>query len=362
MSPVIVFLARRLLFVPITLLVITAVLYASTMLVPPERRAFLYLPPKTDPYDVSPESPLIQSVIEQYHLRDPFPVQYLGWLGRLLQGDWGWSFGAKQPVLPYLLARTPVTMELLLYSTLLFVPIGLLTGVLAAARRGRRTDHGVQLAAFVGTSIPVFVMAIIMLSLFYVGLHWFPMDRISDATKADMRQVNFQSYTGLLTIDGLFNGRPDITLEALHHLALPALVLAVAQWATLSRITRTSVLEEIDQDYITVAHAKGLKGRQVVWSHATRNALVPILTVSALSAAALVANLYLVEALFNFHGVSDIFLLTTAQASSSFRTFDPAPALGLAVYTVVLVLSIMLVLDVLQVLVNPHLRERLKDQ
>jgi ABC-type dipeptide/oligopeptide/nickel transport system permease component len=362
MSPVIVFLARRLLFVPITLLVITAVLYASTMLVPPERRAFLYLPPKTDPYDVSPESPLIQSVIEQYHLRDPFPVQYLGWLGRLLQGDWGWSFGAKQPVLPYLLARTPVTMELLLYSTLLFVPIGLLTGVLAAARRGRRTDHGVQLAAFVGTSIPVFVMAIIMLSLFYVGLHWFPMDRISDATKADMRQMNFQYHTGLLTIDGLFNGRPDITLEALHHLALPALVLAVAQWATLSRITRTSVLEEIDQDYITVAHAKGLKGRQVVWSHATRNALVPILTVSALSAAALVANLYLVEALFNFHGVSDIFLLTTAQASSSFRTFDPAPALGLAVYTVVLVLSIMLVLDVLQVLVNPHLRERLKDQ
>ena len=91
MSPVIVFLARRLLFVPITLLVITAVLYASTMLVPPERRAFLYLPPKTDPFDVSPESPLIQDVIEKYHLRDPFPVQYLGWLGRLLQGDWGWG-------------------------------------------------------------------------------------------------------------------------------------------------------------------------------------------------------------------------------------------------------------------------------
>lgn len=361
MPPVIAFLARRLLFVPITLLVITAVLYAIVMLVPPERRAYLYLPPKVSAADVLPDDPLIQGLIEKYHLRDPFPVQYFSWLGRLLQGDWGWSFTAKQEVLPFLMARTPVTLELLIYSTLLFVPVGLLTGVLAAARRGRRTEHGMQLAAFVGTSIPAFVMAIVMMSLFYVGLHWFPLDRISDATKADMRQLNFQYYTGLLTIDGLFNGRPDITLEALHHLALPALVLAVAQWATLSRITRISVLEEIDRDYIMVAHAKGLKGRQVVWGHATRNALVPILTASALSAAMLVSNLYLVEVLFNFHGVSDIFLLTTAQASQ-FGTFDPAPALGLAVYTVVLVLLIMLVLDILQALVNPQLRERLKDQ
>jgi len=199
------------------------------------------------------------------------------------------------------------------------------------------------------------------MSLFYVGLHWFPLDRISDATKADMLKIDFQFYTGLLTIDGLFNGRPDIALEALHHLALPALVLAVAQWATLSRITRTSVVEEIDRDYIMVAHAKGLKGRQVMWGHAMRNALVPILTASALSAAALVSNLYLVEVLFNFHGVSDIFLLTAAQASQ-FGTFDPAPALGLALYTVVLVLLITLALDILQALVNPQLRERLKDQ
>jgi ABC-type dipeptide/oligopeptide/nickel transport system permease component len=361
MPPVITFLLRRLLFVPITLLVITAVLYAIVMLVPPERRAYLYLPPKANPEEVLPDSPLIQGLIEKYHLRDPFPVQYLGWLGRLLQGNWGWSFAAKREVLPFLLIRTPVTLELLLYSTLLFIPAGLLTGVLAATRRGRGTDHGVQLAAFVGTSIPAFVMAIIMMSLFYVRLHWFPLDRISDATGVAMRQLNFQYYTGMLTIDSLLNGRPDIALEALHHLALPALVLAVAQWATLSRITRTSVLEEIDRDYVTVAHAKGLKGRHVIWGHATRNALVPILTASALSAAALVSNLYLVEVLFNFHGVSDIFLITTAQASQ-FGTFDPAPALGLAVYTVVLVLIIMLALDIVQALVNPMLGERLKDQ
>ena len=121
------------------------------------------------------------------------------------------------------------------------------------------------------------------------------------------------------------------------------------------------MLEEIDRDYITVAHAKGLKSRRVVWGHATRNALVPILTASALSAAMLVTNLYLVEVLFNFHGVSDVFLITTGQAAQ-FGTFDPAPALGLALYTVVLVLLVMFALDIIQALVDPHLREGLKDQ
>ena len=361
MPPVMTFLLRRLFFIPVTLLVITAVLYAIVMLVSPERRAYLYLPPKVNVDEVLPDGPLIQGIVEKYHLRDPYPVQYFGWLGKLLQGDWGWSFVAKQEVLPFLMARTPVTLELLLYSTVLFIPVGLLTGVVAAARHGRRTDHSVQLAAFVGTSIPAFVMAIIMMSVFYVGLHWFPLDRISDATKAGMRQTDFQSFTGLLTIDGLLNGRLDVALEALHHLALPALVLAVAQWATLSRIARASVLEEIDRDYITLAHAKGLKNRRVLWGHATRNALVPILTASALAVAALVSNLYLVEVLFNFHGVSDVFLLAASQATQ-FGTFDPAPALGLAVYTAVLILLIMLALDIVQALVDPRLRERVKDQ
>ncbi len=357
MPPAIGFLLRRLLTVPVTLLIITATLYAIVMLVPPERRAYLYLPPKINPEDILADDPRLQDIILRNHLRDPYPVQYFGWLGKLLQGDWGWSTAAHQEVLPFLLARTPVTLELLLYATLLFLPIGLLTGIIAAARRGRRIDHGVQLAAFVGTSIPAFVMALVMISLFYVGLQWFPLNRISDPTSAAMRQMGFHYYTGMLTIDGLLNGRPDIALEALHHLALPALTLAVAQWATLSRITRASVSEEIDREYVTVAHAKGLYNRQVILNHAARNALVPILTASALAAAALVSNLYIVEVLFNFHGVSDVFLMITGQAAQ-FATFDPAPALGLAVYTVTLVLLIMLALDILQLVVNPRLRER----
>lgn len=357
MPPAVLFLLRRLLLVPVTLLIITAALYAIVMLVPPERRAYLYLPPKVNPMDVLADDPLLQSLIEQHHLRDPYPVQYLGWLGRLVQGDWGWSLAARREVLPYILARTPVTVELLLYASLLFMPVGLLTGTLAAARRGSRFDHGVQLAAFVGTSIPAFVMALLMMAVFYIGLRWFPLDRISDSSKIVMDAIDFQAHTGLLTLDGLLNGQPDITLDALRHLAMPALTLAIAQWATVSRITRTFVSEELSKDYVTVAHGKGLKQRMVVWRHAVRNALVPILTTSALSVASLVTMLYLVEVLFNFHGVSDVFLVAASQAAQ-FGTFDPAPALGFAVYTVFIVLMIMLALDILQVLVDPRLRER----
>jgi peptide/nickel transport system permease protein len=358
MPPIVWFLLRRVLVVPITILVITATLYGIVMLAPPQRRAYLYLPPKVNAADVLPDDPLIQDLIKKYHLDDPFPVQYFGWLIKLAQGDWGWSIAARREVLPFLVVRTPVTVELLLWSTLVYVPLGAITGSLAAARRGRHVEQGIQLAAFIGTSIPVFVMAFVMMAIFYVGLKLLPIERLSDATKIIVQSEAFRTYTGLLTVDGLLNGRPDIALDALRHLAMPVITLSLAQWATLSRITRASVIEELDKDYVTVAHGKGLTERVVVWRHALRNALVPIITSSGVATASLITSVYLVELLFNLHGISDIFLVTTSQAAQ-FATFDPAPAMGFAVYTVLIVLTITFVLDVLHGLVDPRLRERL---
>lgn len=349
------FLARRLISVPATLLVITATLYGLTMLAAPERRAYLYLPKNIDPYDVLSDSPMLQAIIAEHHLNDPFPVQYFGWLSKLLRGDWGISIWTKRDVLEYLVTRTPVTIELLLASALAFIPLGMISGVVSAARRGRRVDHGVQLATAAGTSIPLFVMAMLLMAFFYVGLQWFPIGRVSDASNIVIRSDAFRTYTGLLTIDGLLNGRLDITFDALRHLALPVMTLSLAQWATLSRVTRVSLIDQLDLDYVTVAYGKGLPSRRVVWGHAVRNALVPILTSSAVSAASLVTGVYLVELLFNLHGIADMFRLTADQAAT-FNTFDPAPAMGLAVYTVLIVLAITFVLDVLQAVVDPRLR------
>lgn len=356
MSGVALFLLRRLLAVPLTLIVITAVLYSLAMLAPPERRAYLYLPPKVDPFEVNPE--MLQAIIKQHHLDEPFLVQYGNWLGRVVRGDWGWSLKARRDVLPFLLARTPVSVELLLWSSLVFIPLGVFTGSWSAARRGTRRDFGVQLFTFIGTSIPIFILAFGMMSIFYIGLKWFPLDRLSDSVKTLIASDAFHSYTGMVTIDGVLNGRLDVTLDTLRHLAMPVMTLALAQWATLNRITRAAVREELDHDYVTVAYSKGLRDRTVVRRHALRNALVPILTSSALATASLMTSVYLVELLFNLHGLSDVFIAATSQAAN-FATFDPAPAMGLAIYSVLIVTTITFVLDILHALVDPHLRERL---
>ena len=358
MPPIVGFLIRRILAVPLTLIVITATLYGIAMLAPPARRAYLYLPPKVGIDDVLPDDPLMKNLIKERHLDEPFVIQYVGWLKKMLRGDWGWSFAARQQVLPYLLRRTPVTVELLLWSAIVFIPLGVITGSWSAARRGKKIDRVVQLFTFIGTSIPIFVLAFGILSLFYIGLRLFPIDRLSDAVKTLVSSDAFHSYTGLVTIDGLLNGRPDVSLDALRHLAMPVMTLALAQWATLNRITRTAVTEELGRDYIVVAHGKGLRERSVLWRHALANALVPILTSSAVASASLITSVYLVELLFNLHGLSDVFLLTTAQASN-FVTFDPAPAMGLAVYSVLIVVTITFLLDVLHALIDPRLRERL---
>lgn len=355
MPPIVGFLIRRLLAVPLTLIVITAALYGVAMLAPPERRAYLYLPPKADITEMMPSD--LKGIVQAHHLDAPFLEQYSGWLAKTLSGDWGWSVTARQPVLPFLLKRTPVTLELLLWSSIVFIPLGMITGSWSAARRGKRIDRGVQLFAFIGTSIPLFVLAFGMLSIFYIGLHLFPLDRLSDAVKTLVASDAFHSYTGLVTIDGLLNGRPEVTLDALRHLAMPVMTLALAQWATLNRITRTAVREELDRDYVTVAYGKGLRESTVVRRHALRNALVPILTSSAISSASLITSVYLVELLFNLHGLSDVFVVATSQAST-FVTFDPAPAMGLAVYSVLIVVTLTFLLDVLHAVVDPRLRER----
>jgi len=154
----------------------------------------------------------------------------------------------------------------------------------------------------------------------------------------------------LLTIDGLLNGRLDISLDAIRHLVLPVVTLSLFHWATLGRVTRTSVIEELDKDYIVAAHARGLSPRRILWGHVLRNAAVPGLTSSALSAASLITGVYVVEVVFGWPGVSKLITDSMWQP-------DVALAAGFAVYSVLAVLSLMVLLDIIQAIVDPRLRE-----
>ena len=351
MPPLLKFFARRLLAIPVTLLIVTTALYGIIMLAPAETRAQLYMPRGTSHNPHLRPEVLLQNIIEDHGLNDPYPVQYARWISLLLRGDWGWSPQLRGEVLEALLVRTPATAELTLYSILLFLPLGVVSGVLSAWKQEQFPDRGFRLVAFAATSIPPFILALVLLSIFYAGLRWFPPGRLTLSNSLAATGTSFKTFTGLLTLDGLLNGRPDISADALRHLILPALTLSLAHWATLGRITRASMIEELGKDYIVAARGRGLGTRSVIWRHALSNALVPALNSMALSAAALLMGVFVVEVVFDFPGVSSL------MVSSMGFSPDMSVAMGFAVYSVLLVLPVMLLFDTLQALINPHLRE-----
>jgi peptide/nickel transport system permease protein len=253
-------------------------------------------------------------------------------------------------VLEALVRRTGVTVELTLYSVLALIPLGLIGGVIAGWRAGQRADSAVRLAAFIGTAFPPFILGLTLLSIFYVGLDWFAPGRTS-LYELSLSTSTFQAHTGLLTIDGLLNGRFDVTLDALRHLVLPVITLGLVHWATLTRVTRTAIIEERHRDYIMAAHARGLKPRSIVWRHAFRNTLAPALTSSALSAASLITAVFIVEIVFNLNGLSELIVAGFAG------TPDAPLAMGFAVYSVLLVLPLMFLLDLVKAIVDPRVRE-----
>jgi peptide/nickel transport system permease protein len=357
LPPLLRFILYRLLSIPVTLVVITMALYGFVMLTPPEVRASLYYPEGFNPDRLTADrlKRYTEQIIEARHLRDPYIVQYAYWAAGLARGNWGWSPVLGENVLDALLRRTPVTLELTIYSLLMIIPLGIISGVIAGSRKNTPSDHRFRSLAFVATSIPPFILAIILMSIFYVMVHWFPPERISTALRLDIGASGFRPYTGLLTIDGLLNGRGDVTADALRHLVLPVITLSLVHWATLGRVTRARVIEEMQKDYILAGRARGVSNRHITWRHALRNSLAPALTSVQLSAAALFTGVFVVEVIFGFNGVSSL-------VPASVRGETDAPTiLGFAVYSVLIVLAVMFIVDLLQAVLDPRVREGVLD-
>jgi ABC-type dipeptide/oligopeptide/nickel transport system permease component len=358
MPPLVRFAVRRLALLPVTLLIVTAVMYGLVMFTPAEARAELYLPNSQGLGRMSEEQlrAQLQRIIRNYGLNDPYPVQYVNWLRVLIEGEWGWSPIMRAPVLQLITTRMPVTIELLVFTLLFYAPLGIVSGVVASHHRNRRADRIFRVSAFTATSIPPFVLGLMMLSFLYVGLGWVGPGRLSASIEAAVRSPEFKLYTGMYTVDGLLNGRLDVALDALQHLIMPVVAVSAVYWATVGRVTRAVMIEELDKQYVIAAEARGISDRLIYWRHALRNALIPALTTSALSAASLLTGVYVIERVFNLHGVSEV-IVSAGVAGLA----DAPAALGFAVYSVILVLVLMFILDIIQALVDPRLRERLTE-
>jgi len=326
---------------------ITTFLFLLLIQLPAERRVEVYIPAVNPHLTEAQYEELIQATIERYGLNEPFQVQYSNWITNLLQGDWGYSPTWRQPVLEGLLHRLPVTIELGIFAMVPSVLLALIFGRLAAKKHNRFSDYAVRATAFIGWAMPNFIFGLIFMTVFYAWLDWFPTERMSIPVSLIVNSDNFRSYTGFLTIDGILNGNYSITWDAIRHLMLPGITLAVFQWALFVRILRSSLLEEFKLDYITTARSKGLSERLIVQNHATRNAVLPLISSAGVATSMFFGNVIIVEVLFSFNGIG-------RWAIQSIQRFDAPVAIGFILLSSAISLLASLGTDILLATVDPR--------
>ncbi|RTH03369.1 peptide ABC transporter permease [Thermus scotoductus] len=236
---------------------------------------------------------------EKLGLNKPLYVQYLTFVKNILTGDLGTSAVSTIPVAEELKRRWPATFELALAATLVAVVFGIPVGILAAVRKNSLLDTLSMSLSLVGVSMPVFWLGLLLVYLFAVNLHWLPTGgRLSTDLAIDFRPI-----TGFLVLDGMLALKPEVLMDALRHLVLPALTLGTIPLAILTRITRSAMLEVLSQDYVRTARAKGLAERQVILKHALKNALLPVVTLVGLQFGTLLGGAILTETIFSWPGI-----------------------------------------------------------
>lgn len=346
------FIVRRLLFLPFLWLAITFLTFLLLEPLGPYQRVSIFV-------NIDPERAFggkltqdqLQRLIEKYRLDDPAPVQYVRWLGQVFQGNFGWSKTAQKPVFDAIFERLPATLELGLYAVLPVIAIAIWLGVLSAVHHNKPLDHTMRFFSITGYSLPTFVFGIFALMIFYGILGWFPPGRLSFwAERIVFDAAQFTRFTGLNTLDALLNGRGDIFIDALRHLILPVLTLAYLNWAGLQRVTRSSMLETLSQDYITTARAKGISENAVILKHALRNALIPVTTLSVpIVIGLLLSGVVITETVFNYKGLGLLAVTATLQ-------FDVPTVLGFTMIGTSLIVVGNLLVDVLYVFIDPRVR------
>ncbi|ARK32195.1 ABC transporter permease [Halalkalibacter krulwichiae] len=289
-----------------------AIMYAA-----PGKPAILNLDP-----EISPE--VREAQAERLGLNDPVPVQYMRWLGNVAQGDFGTSYSRKIPVTDMILERLPNTILLMASSLFIAAIIAIPFGVISATRQYSLTDYGVTVGSFLGLATPNFWLGIMLIMLFSVQLGWTPVGGIS-------------------TIGADFS-----ILDRLHHLILPAFVLATADMAGLTRYTRSSMLEVINQDYIRTARAKGFRERRVVYKHGLRNGLIPVITMFGLMLPTMIGGSAIVESVFNWPGIGKLFIDATFQR-------DYPVIMAITMFGALLTVIGNLVADILYAVLDPRI-------
>jgi len=308
------YLVKRLLYAVPTLLAVLTVVFFIARVLP------------GDPAQVILGDQASAEAVQQLRVRlgldRPLVAQYAEFMGGALVGNWGSSMVTGRPVLGEVLNVIPFTIELTAASVLLGAIIGVPLGVWSALHRNRMVDYVTRIGSLLGLSFPAFVMAIMLLLVFAIQLPWFPV---------------------------ISSGGGGSLVERLTHLALPAINLGIIMAAYITRVTRSSMLEVLGEDYIRTAHAKGVPALAVIWRHSLRNALIPVVTVVGLYLGILIGNSVLTEIVFNRPGLGKLIVGALTQ-----RDYTMLQGL-MVVYTFVIVV-VNLLTDLTYGFIDPRVK------
>lgn len=281
-------------------------------------------------------------------LDQPLIMQYFDFVGNAIQGDLGTSLVTKQPVFQEFLSLFPATLELGFFALLFAILVGIPAGIIAALKRNTMTDYSIMGGALVGYSMPIFWWGLLLILFFSLYLDWTPV----------RGRLNFlydiEAVTGFMLIDTLLVGEDEAWeafWNALHHLILPAIVLGTIPLAIIARMTRSSMLEVLREDYILAAKAKGLHPFWVTFKHALRNAMIPVITVIGLQVSVLITGAILTETIFSWPGIGNWLVNAISQ-----RDYPVVQGGILIIATLVILVNTGV--DLLYAVINPKVRSR----
>jgi peptide/nickel transport system permease protein len=270
----------------------------------------------------TPTKAAIDNINRKYDLKKPLPVQYAKWFSRVIRGDFGESISARDTVWNVLKPRLETTELLTAYATIIMILVGIPLGILSAVFRNGAIDVAATAGSLAFAAVPAYVVGLLLILLFGVELQWFP------------------------TLGG---GEGGSLIGRLDHLTLPAIALALSALALISRVTRASMISALDSEHVETARIRGFTERRVVFKHALRSALVPVVTITGVQAGYLIAGAILIEYTFGLNGIGQL-LVTSVQN----RDYAVVQAIALIIVAVFLVIN--LVVDLLYGVIDPRVR------
>jgi len=332
------FAARRLFVGVLLCLGVTFISFALTQVVPGD-------PITASLGDRAASDPeIVQAFRARYGLDKPLPEQYVIYLGNLLQGDLGESLQTRRPVTTDLAQYMSATIELSIVAMVVALLVGVSLGIVAAVNRDRWPDQLVRVISLAGVSVPTFWLALVSLYFFFFKLGISPgVGRLPPGAESP------PAITGMITLDALLTGRWTTLWDALSHLLLPALVLAIYTIGSVTRFTRAAMLESLSQDYVRAARAKGMPERTVILRHALRPALAAIVTVSGMAFGRMLSGAVLVESVFSWPGIG-------AYAYRSALALDLRAIMGVSLVVAMVYILVNLVVDILYAVIDPRIR------